>query len=297
MRVLDASVCLKSSLKKDQLTEIDAIADAVAADFFTPAGKAVAEAAHEEKVENEAFFKLSYGLFVLTARDGNKDNGCIINTVMQVTDTPTRIAVCVNKANFTHDMIKKTGIFNVSILTEKVPFKVFEHFGFQSGKNVNKFEKNDAVLRSENGVYYIPKYTNAFMSGKVVSAQDFGTHTLFVADVTEAKALSADPSVTYAYYFANIKPQPKPAGGVKKGFVCKICGYVHEDDTLPPDFVCPLCKHGAEDFEPLPEPAAEETQKGFVCEICGYVYEGDTLPEDFLCPLCKHGAEFFKPLS
>ncbi|MDY3747655.1 MAG: flavin reductase [Lachnospiraceae bacterium] len=201
-------------------------------------------------IETNAMFKLSYGLFVLTAREGTKDNGCIINTAMQVTSSPQRILICVNKGNYTHDMIIRTGMFNVSVLTEKTPFSVFQHYGFQSGRDTDKFADN-AGVRSENGICYVPEYSNALISGKVISTTDCGTHTIFVADVTEAKVLSEDPSVTYTYYFANIKPKPQPKEEKKKGYVCKICGYVYEGEELPPDFICPLCKHGAADFEPL----------------------------------------------
>jgi len=201
------------------------------------------------KVESAAYFKLSYGLFVLTARDGQKDNGCIINTAQQLTSAPGRITIAVNKQNYTHDMIARTGLFNVSVLTEEAPFEVFQHFGFQSGRTVNKFESCAAESRAANGVLYIPKYTNAFFSGRVSEALDYGTHTLFVAEATEARVLGEAPPATYAYYFAHIKPKPQPEK--KKGFVCKICGYVYEGETLPEDFICPLCKHGAADFEPL----------------------------------------------
>ena len=193
-------------------------------------------------------FKLSYGLFVLTARDGDKDNGCIINTVTQITSEPQRITIAVNKANHTHDMILKTGLFNVSVLTEEVPFAIFQHFGFQSGRDTDKFAQGEGQ-RSANGLMYIPWNTNALLSGKVIDTVKFETHTLFIADVTEAMILSDAPSVTYAYYQENIKPKPQPAK--KKGWVCKICGYVYEGDPLPADFICPLCKHPASDFEPL----------------------------------------------
>ncbi|MCI8991990.1 MAG: MBL fold metallo-hydrolase [Eubacterium sp.] len=250
MTVLDAAVSLRSSLSESQMAEIAQLADAI--DATMPKREFVAvDPQVPAEIDNNAFFKLSYGLFVLTAKDGEKDNGCIINTVTQLTDTPKRITVAVNKQNLTHDMILKTGIFNVSVLTEEVPFKVFQHFGFQSGREVNKFEKCDNVKRSNNGVYYIPKYTNAFLSANVIEAKDYGTHTLFVAEVTQAAVLSDVPSVTYTYYFEHIKPKPAPADEDKKGFVCKICGYVYEGEELPADFICPLCKHGAEDFEPL----------------------------------------------
>ncbi|MBE6031750.1 MAG: flavin reductase [Clostridiales bacterium] len=197
-------------------------------------------------MDTKSVFKIPFGLFVLTAKDGDKDNGCIINTAMQLTSKPQRISITVNKANYTHDMIMKTGLFNVSVLTESTPFGIFEHFGFQSGKDADKFAQGEGE-RSSNGLMYVPWNTNALMSGKVIETVDCGTHTLFVADVTEAKVLSDAPSVTYDYYQKNIKPRPEPAK--KKGWVCKICGYVYEGDPLPADFICPICKHPAEDFE------------------------------------------------
>lgn len=199
-------------------------------------------------IEKTAAFKLSYGLFVLTARDGEKDNGCIVNTVFQVTDNPFKISVTVNKNNYTHDMIKKTGVFNISVLTESVPFSVFQHYGFKSGRDTEKINSS-TMPRSENGVVYLSAFTNAFMSAKVVEETDCGTHTMFIAEVTEAKTLSDERSVTYQYYFDNIKPKPQPQK--KKGFVCQICGYVYEGDELPEDFVCPICKHSADAFKPL----------------------------------------------
>ena len=196
----------------------------------------------------ETLFKLSYGLFVLSARDGEKDNGCIINTVMQITDTPLQIAVGINKDNYTYEMIEKTGMFNVSVLTEEVPFSVFESFGFKSGRTEDKFSAFADKKRSENGIFYLTKYTNAFISAKVVKTLDCGTHMMLIAEVTDAKTLSDAPSVTYDYYFKNIKPKPEVK---KKGYVCKICGYVYEGETLPDDYICPLCKHPASDFEAL----------------------------------------------
>ena len=198
----------------------------------------------------ETLFKLSYGLFVLSARDTEKDNGCIINTVMQITDTPLQIAVGINKDNYTYEMIEKTGMFNVSVLTEDVPFSVFEDFGFKSGRTEDKFSSFNDKERSENGIFYLTKYSNAFISAKVVKTLDCGTHMMLIAEVTDAKILSDAPSVTYDYYFKNIKPKPEAK---KKGYVCKICGYVYEGDTLPDDYICPLCKHPASDFEPIGE--------------------------------------------
>ena len=199
-----------------------------------------------------ALFTLSYGLYVLTAREGGRDLGCIVNTVTQLTENPTRIAVSVNKQNFTCEVIRRTGLFNVSVLTEAAPMDLFRHFGFQSGRDVDKFAgRTDPV--SENGLRYIGGPANALISGKVEQAIDCGTHMLYIALVTEARKLSDAPSMTYAYYFANVKPkpQPKPAEKPRRGFVCRICGYFYEGDELPPDFICPLCKHGAADFEPV----------------------------------------------
>jgi flavin reductase (DIM6/NTAB) family NADH-FMN oxidoreductase RutF len=199
-----------------------------------------------------AMFMLSYGLFVLTARDGDKDNGCIINTAAQLTATPLRISITVNKANFTHGMIIKTGEFNVSVLDQSAPFALFERFGFQSGKDADKFAGSGKTARAANGIRYLPEHANASISAKVKQAIDCGTHTLFIADVTETLyPLSELYSATYQYYFDKIKPKPPVEQKKKKGFVCKICGYVHEGDSLPEGFVCPICKHGAADFEPL----------------------------------------------
>ena len=197
-------------------------------------------------MDNQAFFKLSYGLFVLTARQDGKDNGCIINTVTQVTDQPKRIQIAINKQNYTHDMIAATGEFNVSVLSQDAVFWVFQHYGFQSGRDVDKFE-NIPEARTENGIRFVEGCTNAVLSGKVIQTMDCGTHTLFLADVTEAKVLSNEPSMTYQYYFDHVKPKPQPAAQAK--WVCKICGYVYDGDPLPPDFICPWCKHGPEDFE------------------------------------------------
>ena len=243
--VLDNKLTIKSSLKEGQLAALDGLADAIAASLKKEAEPAPTPA----QVESNAMFKLSYGLFVLTARDGAKDNGCIVNTAQQLTSAPMRISITVNKANYTHDLIEKTGAFNISVLTEGAPFGLFKQYGFQSGRTADKLSGGEP--RTENGIAYLSEHANAVISGKVISTVDCGTHTLFIADVTEAHVLSAEPSVTYAYYFAHIKPKPQPAAEKKKGFVCKICGYVYEGETLPPDFICPLCKHGAEDFEPL----------------------------------------------
>lgn len=201
-----------------------------------------------DKINASALFNIGYGLYVVTAKTDKKDNGCIVNTVSQLTSNPTRVSVTINKQNYTHDMIKETGLLNVNCLTEETPFAIFEYFGFQSGRNVDKFVSPN-VPKSDNGLVIIPDYSNAFMSLKVEQEIDLGTHTMFICEVTEAKVLSDKPTMTYSYYHANVKPKPqKPK---TKGWVCKICGYVYEGEELPSDFVCPLCKHGAQDFEPI----------------------------------------------
>ena len=193
---------------------------------------------------------LSYGLFVCTARDGEKDNGCIINTVTQIASAPNRISIAVNKANYTHDMILKTGKFNVSILSEAAKFDTFRHFGFQSGRDTDKMAGIE-FRRAENGIVYIENGCNGYISGDVYQAIDVGSHTLFLADVADGDVFDKTPSATYAYYFANIKPKPQPKEEKKKGWICTICGYIYEGEELPADFICPLCKHPASDFKPL----------------------------------------------
>ena len=269
-KFIDQSVTIRSAVKGRQEAELSDLAAAIAATIpgcqataakkqdaesvlrISPAEMAAGSAGAE--VDPNALFKFSYGLFVLTAKDGAKDNGCIINTAAQLTDTPKRITIAVNKANYTHDMILKTGVFNVSVLSEDVGMATFQRFGFQSGRDADKFAGCEGLQRSANGLYYITEGANAVLSGKVIQTVDCGTHTLFIADVTEAKILSKEPSVTYAYYFAHIKPKPLPAAmsdAPKKGWICKICGYVYEGEDLPADFICPICKHGVADFEKL----------------------------------------------
>lgn len=215
-------------------------------------------------MDSKAMYKLSYGLFILTAKDGDKDNGCIVNTVTQVTTEPNRITVAVNKKNLTHDMILKTGCFNVSVLSEKAEFDVYKHWGFQSGRDTDKLAAVN-FSRSENGLVYLPEKANAYISAKVVETKDLGTHTLFLADVTDGAVLSNDESVTYAFYQKNIKTAPVAK---KKGFVCTICGYIYEGDTLPDDFICPWCKHPASDFEPLDvQEAKPEAEKNIGVDL------------------------------
>ena len=254
MTILDETLTLKSSLKPEQEAQIDALVEAISATiprFEKPVVDEAAVAAAE--VDPKTMQKFSYGLFVLSAQADGKDNGCIINTAAQLTSSPNRINIAVNKANHTHDMIMATGMFNISFLSEKTSFDTFKRFGFQSGRDTDKFEGfESSVARSANGLLYVTEGTNAFMSAKVVDSYDYGSHTLFVAEVTEAQILNTDPSVTYAYYFDHIKPKPQPKIEEEKhGYVCKICGYVYEGDTLPDDFICPLCKHGADEFEKI----------------------------------------------
>ena len=198
-------------------------------------------------MNTNALFNLSYGLFVLIASDYGKDNGCIINTVMQVTDTPLRISFTVNKSNLTHDFVMNTKKFNISVISESATFDLFKHFGFQSGRQTHKFEDYSDFKTSENGLPYITTGSNAYISGKVINSLDLGTHTMFIADITDCEIIDDTPSATYAFYHKNIKPQPQKAE--KTCFRCKICGYEYEGDELPEDFICPLCKHGVADFE------------------------------------------------
>lgn len=248
IEIIGELIDIRSSLKETQLGEIDALVQAIADTMPKPA------AAYE--INPTAFFKISYGLFVLTAKDGGRDNGCIINTLEQLTSSPNRITISVNKQNHTHDMIMKSGKFNVSVLTESSAFDVFKQFGFCSGRDTDKFRDDPNIARSQNGLIYTTRSTNAFFSGRVVGTHEYGTHTLFVAEVSEARVLSDEPAVTYAYYFAHIKPKPQPKPAEGRIWICKICGYVYDEakegipfDKLPDDWTCPVCKHPKSDFE------------------------------------------------
>ena len=213
-----------------------------------------------------AMFRIGYGLYVVTAKDG-KDNGCIVNTFSQVTSEPNRVSLTVNKQNYTHDMIASTGLFNVSMLTTATPFSVFEHFGFQTGRETDKFADFTKIGRSENGLIYLTQYTNAYISGRVIQSIDLGTHTMFIADVTAAEVFNDETSLTYDFYQKFVKPKPKKTK--KKGWRCRICGYVYEGDELPADFTCPVCKHGAaagengEWTDMYPRMAEEARKEGF----------------------------------
>ena len=238
----DTSVKILSSLNEESLASINALADELSMEYLAR------QDATANKNDLTALFNIGYGLYVITSNDGKKDNGLIVNTVTQVTNTPNRIAVTINKENYSHHVIKQSGVMNINCLSEDAPFAVFEKFGFQSGRNVNKFE-NCEPLRSDNGLIFLPRFINSFMSLKVEQYVDLDTHGMFICSVTEARVISDRETMTYTYYQNNVKPKPETDG--KKGFVCKVCGYVYEGDTLPDDYICPLCKHGAADFEEI----------------------------------------------
>ena len=245
VKIIEPSVRILSSMTEENKEQLQKLADKLSEEY-----KAVKELKEEKapELDPKALFKIGYGLYVVTSKDGNKDNGLIVNTVSQLTDTPLRVAVNINKLNYSHDVIKKTGLLNVNCLNINAPFSVFQQFGFQSGRDANKFEGQE-IIRSENGIAVLPNYINAFISLKVFQYVDLGTHGMFICDVTESKIINNVETMTYNYYQANVKPKPNTEK--KKGFVCKVCGYVYEGDTLPEDIVCPLCKHGASDFEEI----------------------------------------------
>ena len=229
-------------------------------------------------MDKKAMYKLSYGLFVLMAKEAEKDNGCIINTAIQAASEPNQLSICVNKLNYTHDMVLRTGEFTVSVLSQNAKFDLFRQFGFQSGRDVNKFENFDACARGANGIYYITEGTNAYISVKVKKTEDLGSHTMFIGEITDMEVLSDAPSVTYAYYLENIKPKPQAVGKTESGqtvWRCTICGYEYVGEELPEDFVCPLCKHPASDFEKVVKTvAAEKTEKTEEIKMAANKYAG-----------------------
>lgn len=238
----DTTVRIMSALNEESSTQLGALADELCRDYLAQ------QDATANKNDLTALFNIGYGLYVVTSHDGKKDNGLIVNTVTQVTNTPNRIAVTINKENYSHHIIKSSGKMNVNCLSVDAPFKVFETFGFQSGRNVDKFAECEP-LRSDNGLVFLPRYINSFMSLKVEQYVDLDTHGMFICSVTEARVISDRETMTYTYYHEHVKPKPETEG--KRGYVCKICGYVYEGEELPEDFICPLCKHGAADFEPI----------------------------------------------
>ena len=238
----DTTVKILSALNDESSAQLTSMVDELCREYL----------ARQDETANKndltALFNIGYGLYVITSNDGKKDNGLIVNTVTQVTNTPNRIAVTINKQNYSHHIIKQTGIMNINCLTVDAPFKVFEAFGFRSGRNVDKFA-DCTPLRSDNGLVFLPRYINSFMSLKVEQYIDLDTHGMFICSVTEARVLNDRETMTYTYYQNNVKPKPETEG--KKGYVCKICGYVYEGEELPEDYICPLCKHGAADFEEI----------------------------------------------
>jgi len=244
IKFTDTTVKLMSAMNEESKQQIEALAEELCSDY---------EQRNEETaVKNDmtALFRIGYGLYVVTSNDGKTDNGCIVNTVTQLTDSPLRVAVNINKANYTHHVVQQTGIMNVNCLSTEAPFSVFQHFGFQSGRTVDKFaDCKDTAPRSDNGLIFLPRYINAMMSLKVIEEVDLGTHGMFICEVTEARVMSNVDTMTYTYYQKNVKPKPQTEG--KKGWVCTVCGYVYDGEDLPDDFICPLCKHGVADFEPI----------------------------------------------
>ncbi len=236
------TVSIKSALNDESSAQLEALADELCKDYLAQSDDTA------NKNDLSALFNIGYGLYVVTSNDGKRDNGLIVNTVTQITNTPNRIAVTINKENYSHHVIKQTGIMNINCLSQDAPFSIFERFGFKSGRNTDKFE-GIAPLRSDNGLAFLPQYINSFMSLKVEKYVDFDTHGMFICEITEARVINNNETMTYTYYQNNVKPKPETEG--KKGFVCKICGYVYEGETLPDDYICPLCKHGAADFEPI----------------------------------------------
>ena len=236
------NVTIRSALNEESLNALEALSEELCMEYLAQQDSTA------NKNDLTALFNIGYGLYVVTSNDGKKDNGLIVNTVTQVTNTPNRIAVTINKENYSHHVIKQTGIMNINCLTVDAPFSVFEKFGFVSGRNEDKF-KDCEPLRSDNGLVFLPRNINSFMSLKVEQYVDLDTHGMFICSITEARVISDRETMTYTYYHENVKPKPETEG--KKGYVCKICGYIYEGETLPEDFICPLCKHGAVDFEEI----------------------------------------------
>lgn len=242
LNYVENNVKIMSSLNEESQEMLEKLANELCQEYL----------AHQDSTANKndlkALFNIGYGLYVVTSNDGKKDNGLIVNTVSQVTNSPDRVAVIINKENYSHHVIKQTGIMNVNCLSVEAPFSIFEKFGFVSGRNKNKFE-NEEILHSDNGLVFLPRYINSFMSLKVEKYIDLETHGMFISSITEARVINNSETMTYTYYHNNVKPKPNTEG--KKGFVCKVCGYVYEGEKLPDDYICPLCKHGISDFEEI----------------------------------------------
>ena len=258
-------------------------------------------------MNTKALYNLTYGVYFMSAQENGKDNACIINTAVQVANNPTRISIAAIKGNLTHDMILATGKCNLSPLSQDAPFSLFQHFGMQSGRSVDKFADFSDVARSENGLYYLTKYATAFLSLNIVESHDLGSHTLFIGELVDGEVLEKAENCTYGYYQTVIKASAsKPAA--KTGWRCKVCNHVYEGENLPDDYICPICKHGKEDFEKISgesAPAQVENAKAtaapvsgakkFICSVCGYVHEGESAPEQ--CPQCKVPADKFSEVK
>ncbi|MBQ8176134.1 MAG: flavin reductase, partial [Oscillospiraceae bacterium] len=242
LKFCENTVRILSALNEESSAQLEALADELCVEYLAQ------QDATADKNNLSALTNIGYGLYVVTSNDGEKDNGLIVNTVTQLTDSPNRVAVTINKANYSYHVINQTKKMNVNCLSTSAPFAVFEKFGFQSGRSIDKFEGCEP-LRSDNGLVFLPRHINSFMSLEVVQYVDLDTHGMFICEITEARVINDDPSMTYAYYHENVKPKPQTEG--KKGFVCTVCGFIYEGDTLPEDYICPLCKHGAADFEPI----------------------------------------------
>ena len=250
-------------------------------------------------MDPKALYNLTYGVYLLSARENGRDNACIINTAVQVANDPTRISIAAIKGNLTHDMIASTGVCNISAITTEADFSLFKRFGMQSGRTADKFADFPHVARSANGLLYLTKWSGAYLSLKIAESHDLGSHTLFIGELTDGEVVSNAPACTYGYYQTTIKANAaKPTA--KKGWKCTVCGHVYEGETLPENYICPICKHGPEDFEyfsdtsaaaPAPVSAPAAGARKWVCTVCGYVHEGDAPPEK--CPLCKQPADKF----
>ena len=235
----DTTVRILSALNDESRQQVEDMAEELCREYLAR------QDATANKNDLTALFNIGYGMYVVTSNDGSKDNGLIVNTVSQLTDNPTRIAVTINKENYSHHIIKQTGMMNVNCLDVSAPFSVFQNFGFRSGRTADKFE-GIKELRSDNGLRFLPQYINSFMSLKVEQYVDMGSHGMFICSVTEARVISDRETMSYGYYHRNVKPQPQ--ADTQKGYVCNVCGWVYEGEELPDDIVCPLCKHGKEAF-------------------------------------------------
>ena len=281
------TVTIRSALNQKSTEQLRKLADEMSAGYGVRRPKA-------EPVDPTALFKIGYGLYVVTCNDGIKDNGLIVNSVSQVSDKPNRIAVNINKANYSCDVIMRTARLNVCTLSEECTFDIFKRFGFQSGRDASKFDGFEDCDRSANGLPFLTRYANGFLSLQVYATVDMGTHILFLCDVTESEVLNNVNTMTYSYYQEHVKPK-RPQE--KKGWICDTCGYVYEGEDLPGGFICPLCGEKDPNRFHYGSVAGGAPSKGWICNVCGYVYEGDQLPADYVCPICKHGASDFSKIG